>query len=67
MALMPLFFKALLASPSGEGTGMMDECENSAGSMMRIASQDSARNPRFAVSSEIPRHVSFAFCGGEKN
>ena len=46
---------------------MMPECENSAGWMMRIASPDSVRNPRFAVSSEIPKHVSFASCAGEKN
>ncbi len=46
---------------------MMNECEKNAGLMMRIASPDSVRNRRFAVSSEIPRHVLFASCAGKKN
>ena len=46
---------------------MMNECEKNAGLMMRIASPDSVRNRRFAVSSEIPRHVLFASCRGKKN
>ena len=45
---------------------MMNECEKNAGLMMRIASPDSVRNRRFAVSSEIPRHVLFASCPGKK-
>ena len=44
----------------------MNECEKNAGLMMRIASPDSVRNRRFAVSSEIPRHVLFASCAGKK-
>src|ERR1017187_9487296 len=41
--------------------------EKIAGLMMRIASPDSVRNPWSAVCSEIPRHVLFASCAGEKN